>query len=134
MIKFKLLISIFVAIVISGCSVSNWNVGKTIGKEEQPSTQTPAQTAPAEIEQQKTPALHIDTIIQAWGSPTKIEKDSLGRDIYIWENCKATGLYIDKCDDTGCKTVPQTKCCERAINTDENGNVTNLKEAVNSCI
>lgn len=133
MIKFRLLISVFVAIVISGCGVSNWNVGKTVGQQEQ-STKTPTQTAPVEIEKPKTPTLHIDKIIQAWGSPTKIEKDALNRDVYIWENCKATGLYVDKCDDSGCKTVPETKCCERVLNTDENGNVTNLKDAVNSCM
>lgn len=133
--KVSLIVTFFISLIISGCSVSNWNVGKTVGESKTTSNeQTPVQTPPSQVTKPKQQNLHVNKIIEAWGSPTKMRKGALDEDIYVWENCKATGLYVDKCDDNGCKTVPETKCCERALITDKDGYVTNLKEAVNNCI
>lgn len=139
--KLSLFITIFVAVIISGCSVSNWNVGKTqtgSTQQEQPAEPTPVEPTtptPPPVEAPKPQSkIHIDKIIEAWGSPSAERRDERGNKVYIYQNCKPTGMYIDKCDDSGCKTVPETKCCERALVTDKDGYVLNLKEAVNSCM
>ena len=106
----------------------------------QPSTQAP-QTEQPQVEQPKvqppkpsSQSFHIDTVINTWGEPKETRVDANGSNVYVWENCKPTGNMIEKCDSNGCKTIPETTCCERALVTDEFGYVQNLKEAVNNCI
>lgn len=120
------------ALLISGCSVSNWNIGKDTGANtKQPQTQ-PVQ----EVKQPQTNQnnFHIDTVINTWGKPNATRVNSAGNKVYVWENCKPTGVMVDKCNENGCSTIPETSCCERALITDQDGYVQNLKEAVNSCI
>ncbi|PSM51656.1 hypothetical protein CRN67_07405 [Campylobacter blaseri] len=121
---------------LSGCSVSNWNLGKTTTKE-MPQTENKPQGGlkeESETKKAENSNFHIDTIINTWGQPTYERTNPQGKKVYIWENCKPTGVYIDRCDSNGCETVPETQCCERALETDNNGYVQNLKEAINSCI
>lgn len=120
---------LLVAFFISGCSVSNWNIGKTTTQN----TQKEEISKPKTVNNNKN-NFHIDTIINTWGNPTTTRQNSAGNKIYVWENCKPTGVMVDVCDDSGCSTVPETTCCERALITDKDGYVQNLKEAVNSCI
>ncbi|NLK66726.1 MAG: hypothetical protein GX282_04540 [Campylobacteraceae bacterium] len=128
------LIALFaMAILMSGCTTSQWNVGKGTGKQpHQPPMETPQKQAPKPKPEETS--FHIDTVINTWGQPKEVRVNSAGNKVYVWENCKPTGLMIDKCDENGCSTVPETTCCERALVTDERGYVQNLKEAVNSCI
>ncbi|NLY04380.1 MAG: hypothetical protein GXZ15_06065 [Campylobacter sp.] len=131
--KFSILIIALLAITISGCSVSNWNVGKTAKGDEEVAT---VETKPSSVatKEHNENNLHIDKIIEAWGSPTRETENSAGDKIYIYENCKATGVYVDKCDENGCQTIPEMNCCERELITDQNGYVQNLKDAINSCL
>lgn len=117
-------------ILFAGCSASNWNLGKTMtndipqAKQEQPKT----------IKEKNAENFHIDTVINTWGEPTSTRVNSAGNKVYVWENCKPTGNFIESCNENGCETIPEKECCERDLITDEAGYVQNIKEAVNSCI
>ena len=127
----KINLSVFmIALFISGCGVSNWNIGKTTMQN----TKKEEVSKPKEEVNNNKNNYHIDTIINTWGNPTSTRQNSAGNKIYIWENCKPTGAMVDVCDDNGCSTIPEKNCCERALVTDKDGYVQNLKEAVNSCI
>lgn len=124
------------ALLLGGCSASNWNLGKTMDKNQDQQSKTGQQSKTQDKTQSQTQSsnFHIDTIINTWGQPTFERTSPQGNKVYVWENCKPTGVYIDRCDENGCETVPETQCCERALETDQHGYVSNLKEAINSCM
>ncbi|CZE45793.1 hypothetical protein [Campylobacter geochelonis] len=125
------LFAVAVAVLFAGCSASNWNLGKTPIQGSQTDKTQPTMQ---QTQQNSSQNFHINTVINTWGEPDLTRTNSAGNQVYVWQNCKATGKYIERCDQNTCETIPEQECCERALITDQNGYVQNLKEAVNSCM
>ena len=133
--------------VISGCGYSNWNVfnapqtgnsgqsqtNKTNGDIQQNSSFDQGLVVieedmpkPSEVENPNKPEakkdgkFHINTIVSTWGRPDQVRIDDFDQKNYIWQNCTGSG--------------ENKKCCERTLVTDEEGYVTNLREAINHCL
>lgn len=96
--------------------------------EEIPS---PEQTPVAPKEQ--GPRHSIDEILDAWGSPTRVENGNNGNKSYIWQNCNSTGKYKTVCSDDECSTEPETKCCTTRVNTDKEGYIIDHKNIKKVC-
>lgn len=72
---------------------------------------------------------HISAVIAAWGEPKFKTSDG----VYIWESCRKSGKYVKNCEDNECQAVAQEVCCDRKLKTNQNGYVTNLREALKEC-
>lgn len=144
--KFYLYLPMIVlSVLLTGCGYSSWNVMNDDdepmvvhkAQKKQPAQEVKVNTPEVvqqDVNETKKPqrpanAFHIDEVIKTWGEPNLRRPN-----VYIWKNCKATGKYIDKCEGDTCETVPETKCCERALKTDSEGYVLNLKQAISACM
>lgn len=141
--KYLLSLTAIITFMFTGCTYSNWNVGNQYPAKKPTDTSVstnsniPSDSEPdmnAKTPKDRTNMFHINTVINTWGQPNDIRVNPDGKKVYIWQNCKSTGKYIDRCTQDSCETVPETTCCERALVTDEEGYVTNLKEAIASCM
>lgn len=79
------------------------------------------------------PKHSIDEILNAWGSPTRVENGTNGIKVYIWQNCNPTGKYKTVCSEDECSTEPETKCCTTKVNTDREGYIIDHKNIKKVC-
>lgn len=141
----KILIFAF-ALILSGCGYSNWNVfnddtpkttqkpaKKPIPKPE-PKPQPPVKPETNTTKTRDKNAFTIDQVIKSWGTYDLKRTASDGTGIYIWKVCKSSGKTKTECDGDTCDTIQENKCCERALRTDSEGYVTNLKQAIAKCM
>lgn len=147
----KIVFSIMLAFIIGGCGYSNWNVfnspqtqnsrqnsqqtntnqngqisqtieqnqGLIVLEEPMPQQQNDFEN-PNKPEAKKDGNFHINTIVSTWGKPTRVKIDDFDQKNYIWQNCKGSG--------------DSKQCCERVLITDNEGYVTNLREAISECL
>lgn len=141
--------STFIIFLLTGCGYSNWNIlspnspndvvlkeptkkpkkVEEVKKEEK----KPEEPKQQEVKDRKN-SFTIDQVIKSWGPYDLKRTSNSGNPIYIWKNCKTTGKTKTQCNGDTCDTVQETTCCERALRVDSEGYVTNLKEAIASCM